>query len=230
MGKTTNLRRYAVKVKLIKLHGGACLKCGYDNLNCVAAFDFHHRNKSEKKFNIQEAVNHGRAWYDILEEAKKCDLLCCRCHRELESEQPKIDIEKVYEEFINRRQRIGILAPRSSVPSAGELQELVKQYSIAEIARSCCVSFATIKYWCDKYEIKKTVVVKQNRATRIPRKEELKSLIQNHSAGQVGSMFGVGEKAVSKWLKKYGLKNPRRGIFYRTTKIFARAKYPDVFK
>lgn len=219
MSRHTNLRRFAVKIKIIKIFGGRCKKCGYDNMKCVAAFDFHHRDPKHKNFNIQAAVNQGRSWDEIIKEAKKCDLLCCRCHRELESKQPDIDIEKCYEDFINRRQRIGILKPRSSIPSAQELRKLIKKHSISEIARSCNVSFGTIRYWCDRYSLG-LGKLKQNRATRIPRKEELRKLIKTKSAGQVGSIFGVGDKAVSKWLKKYNLKNPRSEVFYRTTKIF----------
>ena len=44
--------RNRCKKKLIELHGGKCGKCGYDNIDCLRAFDFHHRNPEEKEFII----------------------------------------------------------------------------------------------------------------------------------------------------------------------------------
>ena len=74
------------KAQLIKLKNDACAGCGYmyDGKN-AAAFDFHHRDPTKKKFRLSsgDVVNH--AWKKILEEADKCDLLCAVCHRLLHS-------------------------------------------------------------------------------------------------------------------------------------------------
>ena len=70
------------KIKLIDMLGGECVQCGY--CGCYKSFDFHHVNPSVKKFGISQ---HGlcRKWEDLIEEVKKCVLLCCRCHREIEA-------------------------------------------------------------------------------------------------------------------------------------------------
>lgn len=70
------------KSKLVALLGGKCKKCGYDK--CPAAFDFHHIDPETKKFSIS-TQGLCRKWNDLVEEAMKCDLLCCRCHREIEN-------------------------------------------------------------------------------------------------------------------------------------------------
>ena len=70
-----------IKLDLVNLSGGKCLKCGYNK--CVQALHFHHVDPSQKSFCLnsrnvrinQEAV---------LEEWKKCILLCSICHTELE--------------------------------------------------------------------------------------------------------------------------------------------------
>lgn len=64
------------KQRLVDLSGGRCSKCGYDR--CIAALDFHHRDPSIKEFNLKTSV----PWDRLVEEAKKCDLLCANCHRE----------------------------------------------------------------------------------------------------------------------------------------------------
>jgi len=62
----------------IKLNS-KCIKCGEDH---PSVLDFHHRNKEEKKFTISQSyMNHGKL--KILEEIKKCDVLCANCHRKL---------------------------------------------------------------------------------------------------------------------------------------------------
>lgn len=64
------------KQRLVGMFGGQCVRYGYDR--CIAALDFHHRDPQTKLFNIKTTV----PWGKLVEEAKKCDLLCANCHRE----------------------------------------------------------------------------------------------------------------------------------------------------
>ena len=79
--RTTKSRRQRKKY-FVELFGGKCIKCGYDNY--IEALDFHHRDISSKKENpswlMRCSVERAK------EELKKCDLLCCRCHREVHSD------------------------------------------------------------------------------------------------------------------------------------------------
>jgi hypothetical protein len=71
------------KQRLVQMAGGCCLICGY-NKDCPAAYAFHHRNPEEKLFDIgRRGIL--RRWEELLEEVKKCVLLCCRCHAEVHS-------------------------------------------------------------------------------------------------------------------------------------------------
>lgn len=79
------------KIKLIFMKGNKCEICGY-NKN-AAAFDLHHRNPKEKSFSLDLRRLSNSKWSDILEEAKKCDLLCSNCHRELHNPRMKIGPE-----------------------------------------------------------------------------------------------------------------------------------------
>jgi hypothetical protein len=79
------------KLELIKLFGGKCELCGY-NKN-IAAFDFHHKDPDTKNFEIKVQFLKYKNDDEILEEAKKCMLLCANCHRELHN--PFMDIEHV---------------------------------------------------------------------------------------------------------------------------------------
>ncbi len=77
-----NKRKLDVKKRAVAYKGGSCKKCDYDK--CLAALEFHHRDSSLKEFSLSGC--HCYAWVRIQKELDKCDLLCCRCHRELHSE------------------------------------------------------------------------------------------------------------------------------------------------
>lgn len=68
------------KKELIKLCGGKCNICGY-NKN-IAALQFHHIEPELKSFELDMRNLSNRTWHRILEEFKKCELLCANCHAE----------------------------------------------------------------------------------------------------------------------------------------------------
>lgn len=107
--RTKNVQRVVdwrrrAKEKLIEYKGGKCLKCGY-NKNCPSAYDFHHRDPSEKEFEIgSKGIT--RSFEKMKIEADKCDLLCCRCHaelHELEYEQQREDTKRRYQEWLDSK-------------------------------------------------------------------------------------------------------------------------------
>lgn len=73
----TKIRRHRTKQKAIDYLGGKCNRCGY-NENIVA-LEFHHIDPNEKEFQIGSVSN--KSWESIINEIKKCELLCSNCHR-----------------------------------------------------------------------------------------------------------------------------------------------------
>lgn len=67
------------KQELIDLLGGKCSICGYNK--CMAALEFHHIDPTKKDFTITTSINLNSS--KVLEEVKKCNLLCANCHREV---------------------------------------------------------------------------------------------------------------------------------------------------
>jgi hypothetical protein len=65
---------------LIKLLGMRCEVCGY-NKN-YAALEFHHVKPSDKLFQLDLRSLSNRKWEAVLDEVKKCRLLCSNCHAE----------------------------------------------------------------------------------------------------------------------------------------------------
>jgi hypothetical protein len=56
-----------------------CVRCGYDKY--YGNIDFHHKDSSEKDFNISSRVSISKE--TLLHEINKCILLCKICHNEL---------------------------------------------------------------------------------------------------------------------------------------------------
>ena len=67
------MRRICNEMKMMV----GCKVCGY--CQHPKALEFHHRNPSEKSFNISCAVT-GLGIVKLLHEMSKCDVLCANCH------------------------------------------------------------------------------------------------------------------------------------------------------
>ncbi len=68
------------KQHTVSLLGGKCIRCGYSK--CLRALEFHHLDPKNKikDLNGFRSFSFSR----LLEESKKCILLCANCHREEE--------------------------------------------------------------------------------------------------------------------------------------------------
>lgn len=78
MSELNYRQRTTLMLRNIKLERG-CKICGYKEH--WAALDFHHINEETKFFNIAERKDLGQG--KLLDEIKKCDVLCANCHRSL---------------------------------------------------------------------------------------------------------------------------------------------------
>ena len=72
--------RYNTKLKLVKGFGSKCNRCGYDK--CFHSLDFHHLDPLQKEFSIGTSLANPKKWEILVEEAKKCIMLCKNCHVE----------------------------------------------------------------------------------------------------------------------------------------------------
>ena len=86
-------RGYSNKWKALEYKGGKCQTCGE---NRPATLCFHHRDPSEKSFNLDGRTFANRKWEFVKEEVDKCDLLCHNCHH-------MIHYGDSWEEFLNEQ-------------------------------------------------------------------------------------------------------------------------------
>lgn len=87
--KKQKIRGLKRKYEAIQSKGGKCQKCGY-NTN-ISALEFHHRDPTNKKFQIDVRAFSNKNIDLLLDEINKCDLLCANCHRELHNPDSNVD-------------------------------------------------------------------------------------------------------------------------------------------
>ena len=89
--KERSLKRVAANKKLKKEiiieKGGKCQICGYDDLSCLAVFDFHHIDSKTKDMSISVGQYRKtltqRSPKIIRQETAKCIVVCANCHRKI---------------------------------------------------------------------------------------------------------------------------------------------------
>lgn len=83
------------KQKMVACFGGKCAVCAYDR--CVEALVFHHLNPAEKERDISDSFNKKVRWELVVEELKKCILVCNRCHSEIHA--GLVEVPTAYQKF-----------------------------------------------------------------------------------------------------------------------------------
>jgi hypothetical protein len=78
------------KKHLLLLAGATCRLCGYNK--CPSALHFHHIDSKTKSFALS-AVNLTKPLPEVLDEMRKCVLLCGNCHSEVHAGMVTRDLE-----------------------------------------------------------------------------------------------------------------------------------------
>jgi len=173
--------RKRTKDRMIKSMGGKCQCCGYNK--CSAALEFHHINPEQKKFTFGSVRSNNISWRKIVEELKKCILLCSNCHREIEYNKKKLPskyakFNNKYEDYFEEKLARYKKYRKDLCPICGELKN--------EIRKNCSVSCYT----------KSREKVDWNSIDLLKLKKTLNNV-------QIGKMLGVSEQCIRKRLKKY---------------------------
>lgn len=91
----TKNKKWQIKRDLVDLLGGKCSSCGYSK--CIEALDFHHLDPSQKDGIISQMIwksGYSSGLANVIEEAKKCVLLCKNCHTDLHHEEKKLSTSR----------------------------------------------------------------------------------------------------------------------------------------
>ena len=72
-------KRSTLKAQMLDAKGVyACIDCGYSK--CQQALEFDHLR--DKTFMLSGWYGRNHTWEAVLEEIKKCEVVCANCHRE----------------------------------------------------------------------------------------------------------------------------------------------------
>lgn len=193
MADTKKNWRKRARGYLAAAFGGKCTICGYDKT--IAALDYHHIDPKSKDSMLCIAMRNGYAWSKIVEEARKCTMVCCRCHREIHAgitQLPK-NCARFNEEYVDVVKLQ--IAEFDECPICG--QEKNKRLKFCS---ETCSSKSQ-----QKFDISK---------------EELENLIIENPYEHIGRMFGVSGAAVKKRCKRLGIKTEaRRGYWQRNKRV-----------
>lgn len=140
--------------------GGACCVCGYNR--CLRALSAHHLDPSQKDFNVGQAKANPKSWTKIVEELRKCVLLCKNCHDEVHDgivdvplEAPRFDETFAEYEWPPPKPKVmKKLVAKPPRPTRDELAALLLEHSALTVARMYDVSSAAVAKWCRKLDVK----------------------------------------------------------------------------
>lgn len=161
------------KKDAVEHFGGKCVLCDYGK--CLSAMEFHHLDKSEKEEEPTYVIMRW-SWERAKKELEKCILVCCRCHREIHSENfdQSIDLQ------IHVRPWIDV-----------ECKRCGNKFSTKDYRRQYC---STTCWQIDSRKVAR------------PTKNDLKVLLtKNVPWVKLGKMFNVSDNAVRKWARQYKL-------------------------
>lgn len=172
------------KIDLVELFSNKCFFC--NGVFPPEIYDFHHIN-CNKEFSISAST---KSFKKLIEEAKKCVMLCSNCHRLVHNNYITIDI--YYETILDEK----LIKQMLKVYKDNRIKnQYKKQYECKN-----CGKKTTNKYFCND-----ECRAFYRRKVEWPSKEELTELLKNNSRVKIGKMYNVSEAAVRKWIKKYGV-------------------------
>lgn len=163
------------KVKAVEIMGGKCCCCGY-NKN-LSALHFHHlRDKDADWGDIRQ-----RAWEKVVEELKKCILLCANCHAE--EHNPELNLVGLN----NSNPALNYI-----LKSTGKCPNCDDEVYGTKYCSTICSAFA-------------------NRKVERPSRQELVDETKDFSSFcALGRKYKVSDNAVRKWFKFYDIPVPQR--------------------
>ena len=170
--------RTRTKNNAVKALGGKCCKCGYNK--CIAALAFHHIDPATKEYTIASMFKNPTKTDLIIEEIKKCALLCSNCHHELhygEWDISEIEIPK-FDESVDF-----YLLPKKEV-----------------LKCKGCDNYTMNDQYCSQSCARKHQVIKK---INWPDIDTLQSLLSKHSQIVVADKIGVVPNSIKKHIGKY---------------------------
>lgn len=166
--KKQQLRAWSRKLELVAMMGGKCCKCGYDKN--IAALEFHHQNPQDKSFQLDARHLSNTTPEKLLEESKKCVLVCSNCHKEIHYPQQTKSVleEKIYtsKSIISSKKRLSICPvcgkqfeyKKGKIYCSSECREKEKGYPSQEEVRKKYVELKSQNKVAEYYGLTRKII------------------------------------------------------------------------
>lgn len=167
------------KNRIVEAMGGECVICGYNK--CTTALALHHLDPSKKEIGFGAIRANPQSWNKIVEELRKCILVCSNCHAEIHegiTEIPK-NVKMFNEEF--SQYRVIKKDTYHSCPVCGNKTNIINKY--------CSLNCAGKSSWRVDWN-----------------KIDLQKELQTKSIVKLSEELGCSDGAIHKRLRKLGLK------------------------
>jgi hypothetical protein len=182
---------------LVQIFGGECSMCGYNN--CNQALEFHHIDPEAKEADIG-TMGIISKWETIVDELKKCVLVCSNCHAEIHCGRISQQNVEVY--YTNNKEII-------SKKLDEEISKCNNKKNIKKSSNKICLNCGNHFYNKNKnvkYCSFQCSVEIRNKNSKNPPKEQLiKDLKEYKNWCAIGRKYGVTDNSVRKWAKKYNI-------------------------
>jgi hypothetical protein len=169
------------KSRIIEAMGGKCCICGYNE--CQSALALHHLDPTQKDIGLGAIRANPQSWDKIVQELRKCVLVCHVCHSEIHEGIATVPISapRFNEDFADYKRLEKAEEILTPCPVCGKLKpEYLKNCSVE------CAGRSRYKIAWEKFDLQ----------------EELK----NKSVMQLAEELGCSDGAIHKRMKKLGLK------------------------
>lgn len=173
--------RRATKDRIIESMGGSCVCCGYNR--CQSALALHHLDPAQKDFGLGSVRASIKNWNIIVQELKKCILVCHNCHNEIH--EGITTLPEKYNLFSSSFEDYKLLLKnksKSNCPICKEPMPMKNKY--------CSLSCSSKS----KSKINWSAI-------------DLVEKIKNTNISKIAEDIGCSDAAVHKRLKKLGLKS-----------------------
>jgi hypothetical protein len=200
--------RRKIKARAVEYKGGKCEVCGY--CQNIAALDFHHKDPSEKDFQISRGNYLG--WTKLVPELDKCTLLCSNCHRE---EHDALRSSRLKDQKRLAREQCQPKNPSVLVPCPQCGKEFFLSHcKFEERTNPCCSS---------------TCASKQQEKVMWPSPDLLRVMVWRKPLLQIAKDLGVSDVAVKKRCNRLGILTPPRGYWAQQEALtLATTRFPPV--
>lgn len=176
--------RKRCKNRIIEAMGGSCCICGYNK--CQTALALHHLDPSKKDFGLSKIRANIQSWNKIVEELRKCVLVCHNCHSEIHEGLAKVpeNAPNFDEAFVDYK-ALESENDNSEIWTTCPICQEMKPTHLITCSRECA---AKMKYKVDWDKI------------------DLERELKSKSIVQLAEELNCSDSAVHKRLRSLGLK------------------------